>query len=296
MSFLEYELRTFGLANKIVNYMNVPMGLRKLRYHPLVIRLISLLHLSDIARELFNSLTMPAGKTMTFAVSGLKAQFFVETKKQLEYVSQALLCNRHREIGTLQKLLANLYPGDVAFDVGAYMGVFTIIMAKKIGSRGAVVAFEPSHNNFKILERNIRLNYLSNVYPLNLALGESSSTGVIYENDEESSLSQAVSSSRNCHTINIVSGDEVVKSNHLTVPKIIKIDVEGFEFRVIQGFRNILANKACRIVCCEIHPRLHPDGETFKDIESFLTLLKFQLEEIIDRFDTFHALFRKRGF
>jgi FkbM family methyltransferase len=52
------------------------------------------------------------------------------------------------------------YPGDVIVDVGANIGVFTVIASKLVGSRGRVVAIEPNSESAKRLERNIALNSL----------------------------------------------------------------------------------------------------------------------------------------
>ena len=58
----------------------------------------------------------------------------------------------------------------VFVDVGAHIGKYTIIMAKRIGDYGKVIALEPDPNNYRILEKNIFLNKLKNVTLLRKAL------------------------------------------------------------------------------------------------------------------------------
>ena len=57
--------------------------------------------------------------------------------------------------------------GDVVVDIGAHMGRYTIIGAKRVGAQGKVVAIEAHPGNFEMLNRNIKLNQLTNVVPFN---------------------------------------------------------------------------------------------------------------------------------
>src|SRR5262249_22514270 len=57
-------------------------------------------------------------------------------------------------------------------DVGANIGYFTCLMARLAGPFGKVLAFEPEPQNFKLLERNLHFNHLSNIVARPYALGE----------------------------------------------------------------------------------------------------------------------------
>jgi FkbM family methyltransferase len=60
--------------------------------------------------------------------------------------------------------------GDVVVDIGAHIGLYTIISSKRVGTNGKVVAIEADPSNFEMLNRNIKLNQLTNVIPLNYAV------------------------------------------------------------------------------------------------------------------------------
>src|SRR5258705_9695555 len=60
-------------------------------------------------------------------------------------------------------MMRGLREGDVALDVGANIGFFTLLMSKLVGKSGHVVAYEPGPNNLPALNRNVTLNGALNV-------------------------------------------------------------------------------------------------------------------------------------
>ena len=54
-------------------------------------------------------------------------------------------------------MIETVRPGDIAIDVGANLGWFTVILAKQVGRQGKVIAFEPEPLNFQLLKDNIDL-------------------------------------------------------------------------------------------------------------------------------------------
>ncbi|NJK44255.1 MAG: FkbM family methyltransferase, partial [Pleurocapsa sp. SU_196_0] len=51
-----------------------------------------------------------------------------------------------------------LRPGDVFLDIGAHIGLFTVVMARLVGPEGRVFSFEPTPSTRAVLERTVRLN------------------------------------------------------------------------------------------------------------------------------------------
>ena len=62
--------------------------------------------------------------------------------------------------------------GSVILDIGAGIGEFAILASKKVGKEGKVIAIEPSPDDFKTLQDNIRLNGCNNVIPINNAVSD----------------------------------------------------------------------------------------------------------------------------
>lgn len=74
-------------------------------------------------------------------------------------------------------LADHLKPGQTFYDIGANIGFFTLVGAKLVGARGAVVAFEPLPENVRQLERNVAINQLGNVRVVAAAVADIDSNG-----------------------------------------------------------------------------------------------------------------------
>jgi protein-L-isoaspartate O-methyltransferase len=79
--------------------------------------------------------------------------------------SLAISMKEGRVCEPLQTQLAiqQIHRGDVALDIGAQIGYYTLIFAKLVGEAGKVLAFEPDPDNFVLLEGNVKANGYHNV-------------------------------------------------------------------------------------------------------------------------------------
>jgi hypothetical protein len=71
----------------------------------------------------------------------------------------------------------------------------------------------------------------------------------------------------------------------------VKIDVEGYEHAVIQGLRHTLAQRACELVCCEVHPAQLPPEIKLETVAGLLKSFGFSHIDTYPRWDqTFHLV------
>jgi FkbM family methyltransferase len=156
--------------------------------------------------------------------------------------------------------------GDTVVDVGAHMGRYTIPSSKSVGAPGKVIAFEAHPYNFRILQHNLKLNKLGNVIALNWAVYSKKSRLKLYLPDEDlgytmhhSLMTNYLSTKYNKDIeqryveVEADTLDNLLRSAAITTVDWMKIDVEGAEYEVLKGAKEILsANKQISILV-EVH-------------------------------------------
>ena len=172
--------------------------------------------------------------------------------------------------------------GDIVVDIGAHMGRYTIISSKRVGTNGKVVAIEAHPGNFEMLNRNIKLNQLTNVIPLNYAVYSKETKIKLYLPEEESGytiyntiMSNRAGTEDKFVDVNAQTVDYLLQLNQIREEEVnwIKIDVEGAEFEVLKGATNVLSKSKDIALLIEIH-----GSDNYIPILNFLSLYNFKIE------------------
>ena len=136
---------------------------------------------------------------------------------------------------------------DLFVDVGANVGVYTVLAAGVVGARA--MAFEPSPDTFEMLSRNIRLNDLADrVKAFNMAVGRVAGTMQLTVGLGTENFINPRSSEGNSVSVKVTTLDARFAD---TAPNFLKIDVEGFEAEVFAGAKSTLKNKKLRALIVE---------------------------------------------
>jgi FkbM family methyltransferase len=156
--------------------------------------------------------------------------------------------------------------GDIVVDIGAHMGRYTIPSAKSVGVSGKVIAVEAHPYNFGILQHNLKLNKLTNVSALNSAVYSKKANLKLYLPDEDlgytmhhSVMTHYLSTKYNNEIerkyieVEADTLDNLLKSSGITTVNWIKIDVEGAEYEVLKGAREILSTNKPISILVEVH-------------------------------------------
>jgi len=132
---------------------------------------------------------------------------------------------------------ARIPSGSVVWDVGAHVGYYTLIAARRVGPSGRIVAVEPFPPNLLLLRRHLGLNRRSNVSIIEGALSDHDGEGYLREGPSSSECCLSDSGIRvHCFTL-----DTLVFRNGLPAPEVLKIDVEGAEGDVLRGGLEVLS-------------------------------------------------------
>lgn len=158
------------------------------------------------------------------------------------YISRRIRQEGNWEPYETSLLLALLQPGDVFVDVGANIGYFPVIAATVVGAAGAVFAFEPEAENFRLLEENIRLNNcLHVVHATRAGLALRAGTGELYLSADNAGDHQvfAAGENRNSQGISLLNGSDYLRGK-LQRMDLLKVDVQGAEYAVMAGLIPLL--------------------------------------------------------
>jgi FkbM family methyltransferase len=249
--------------------------LKKLSTSKIVISVIRRLHLSSIMKQIYYFLYAPKDKKSALSLGNIEIKLSVRNYEELRTVESFVDID---EAKIIESILNMLQEGDSAYDVGANIGIHTMFMSRKVGERGNVIAFEPEENNYEALLNNIGINNLKNILPVNTALGDTFDEGNLHRRKHIGigaiSLIKT-DDSQSCQKVEIKPGDFLVQNLSLPIPKVVKIDVEGYEYAVLKGLSKTLSNESCKLLCCEIHRTLYPSGTTKEDIIDSIKILGF---------------------
>lgn len=136
--------------------------------------------------------------------------------------------------------LIKLKLGDVFVDVGGHVGKYSFYAATQVGDSGLVIAIEPHPQNIANLKKGIELNGFKNVKIVEKAC--SNRRGKAFLLEYELSAKHEISDKPTKMMVEIDTLDHILQSFHIKKVNMVKIDVNGHEYQVIEGARNMLKN------------------------------------------------------
>jgi FkbM family methyltransferase len=173
-----------------------------------------------------------------------------------------------------QAVIELVKPGDTVFDVGAFIGLYALGFSAAAGDAGTVTCFEPNPYTLAVLRKTVEANRAHNVILEQKALGSSPGEADLWV--------RGTASTSSLHGVRILGRGRLEKvpcvvttldqyvATSGRVPDVLKIDVEGFEWEVLQGANDTLPKHAV-CICCELHPdRLSAQGRSAEMVVDLL--------------------------
>jgi FkbM family methyltransferase len=206
--------------------------------------------------------------------------------------SLGLSCNGKFEPFETAVMQSLVKPGYRVIDVGANIGYYTILFSRLTGSKGQIYAFEPDPNNFAILSKNIRINHINNCVLYKKAVTDKNNSYYLYLS-EINTADHRIYQTKESRASIPISGLKLDSIKKLSSQRIdlIKMDIEGAEYKALLGMKNILLNNRKIMLIFEFWPTaLREAQDNPANLIKYLTNLKFNIWEIDEAARSVHPI------
>lgn len=171
-----------------------------------------------------------------------------------------------------------LKPADIAFDVGANIGIYTLWISIFIGHKGNLISFEPDPDNYRRCLEQLKLNQLNNIKLEQIALADR--TGDMRFNakkDVESHLLFNEKTSTDSIIVNTTTLDDYCFKNNIKKINFLKIDTEGVDYFVLRGAKKVLSEGIVDVIQLEVNELMDKYNISFKELKNLLAVNGYSL-------------------
>jgi len=157
---------------------------------------------------------------------------------QASATERGALFNPDYNLEELEFLRSHTPSGGVFVDVGANVGTYAMVLARHVGTSGKVIAIEPHPVTFSRLAFNRAASGFTQVHLVAVAAGPTDGELMIETDGGNLGASHIVSSKPRGNAIRVPSSrlQRILEGAGINHVDTLKIDVEGFEDRVLSGF------------------------------------------------------------
>ena len=164
--------------------------------------------------------------------------------------------------------------GMTFLDVGANLGYYTALAARAVGPNGRVLAVEPDPDSFGYLEQTIAANAVGNVQAFPVAASDAPATLPLYISTDNRGDNRLYASGEDRPQVEVTARplDALLRENKIDTVDLIKIDVQGYEPKVISGLRETITSSPNLTLLTEFWPQ--GIDEAGEDANEFLQTLR----------------------
>jgi FkbM family methyltransferase len=195
---------------------------------------------------LLNIITL--GKGVTRTINGVKIRFPAKWSRYYE-------SDYEKENYDLVK--QQVKPGMDIIDVGAHLGVFSVICSRLSTGKGKIVCLEPTPGTYSVLKQTLKMNHCLNVQAIQAAISDHNGRATFYVGsvagcNSNSLLKNSSDKEQASYEVDLYSIDHITAANALR-PSLIKIDVEGSELDALKGGKQTF-DKFGPVLILSLHP------------------------------------------
>ena len=200
-------------------------------------------------------------------------------------VGQSLLLDGIWEQRQTELLARHMKGGDVVLNIGANAGYYAILAGRTVGS-GRVFAFDIQKEMCDLLERNCRLNGLTNVTVVNKGCWSSPTTAGLVDTEgyklDAGEVYVDVEHMGAANQVDLVTVDGFARHNGIHRLDMMIVDTEGADFEVLKGAAGVI-DKHRPSIMLEVH-HLHRFGASEQDVREFLGRFDYQFLPIESKY------------
>ncbi len=182
--------------------------------------------------------------------------------------SAAIYCGLY-DYHEMNFLLRYLRGEDSFLDIGANIGVYTILAASKITS-GPIYSFEVLPKNYARLEENLKINHLQQVKIYSLAVSNFTGTTALHLADGDSMSFITTEATDNTVVVPTDTLDNLLQHESLNNLTLAKIDIEGAELLALKGATSLLQKQLPQVWIMEINDSVNNFAYQKEDLINFL--------------------------
>lgn len=154
--------------------------------------------------------------------------------------------------------------GDTIVELGAYIGYYTLKMAKAVGETGRAITIEPVDRNLKLLRKNIRENHLTNVVTI-IPKGAWKDKGklTLYQGErQDCSMFQEVSSHGIAKEVEVDTVDNMLQGLGINKVDFIVVEINGAEIEALEGMKETLKRTLNLVIAAQYRRFGQPSYKT----------------------------------
>lgn len=144
-----------------------------------------------------------------------------------------------------------IHPEDVVIDIGGNIGAFALLAARS-SPRGKVITVEPVRDSFRLLTKNVSLNHLDNVVPIQAAVSTGRGLVPIYLSDHGTGLHSLVpelaSGGSDHELVEAIGLEDIFDQHEISRCDFLKLDCEGAEFSILHSLPAELYQRIEKVV------------------------------------------------
>ena len=183
--------------------------------------------------------------------------------------------------------LESVQPGDTVWDIGANVGYYTVLAARKVGPDGRVIAFEADEENLRLLTRNVRSNECENVQIISAAvsdrIGEIAFISQRHTKGESAIAPDRDGGDARTRLVKCITLDSYASDTGTGPPSVVKMDIEGAEVMALEGaVTAFVGDRGINLFIEYNPPSIQKMGRQPKELLALIEQRGFVITQIVD--------------